>query len=210
MRTLKVQGKGSVSLPPDTVVFSFEILAEHKEYSTCHENLNRRVAELRQELGRCGIDRAEVKTSDYRIQVKNRYENGRSWHDGYTARHHIRVETPFSQENINRVLSTVGSGVSGTQIALSFTVNDKDAVRKLVLEDAVRKAKTNAETLAAAAGVRLGALVQMEYGWLEVRYSTGEYDCCCESGESYDPAPPNIDPEDVKAEDSVTLIYEIQ
>ena len=197
-------------MPPDTVVFSFEILAEHKEYSTCHENLNRRVAELRQELGRCGIDRAEVKTSDYRIQVKSRYENGRSWHDGYTARHHIRVETPFSQENINRVLSTVGSGVSGTQIALSFTVNDKDAVRKLVLEDAVRKAMTNAETLAAAAGVRLGALVQMEYGWLEVRYSTGEYDCCCESGESYDPAPPNIDPEDVKAEDSVTLIYEIQ
>ena len=83
-------------------------------------------------------------------------------------------------------------------------------MRKLVLEDAVRKAKTNAETLAAAAGVRLGALVQMDYGWLEVRFSTGEYDCCCESGEDNPMVPPDIEPEDVKAEDSVTLIYEIQ
>jgi uncharacterized protein YggE len=66
MRTLKVQGKASVALPPDTAVFSFGILAEHKEYNACHENLNRRVALLRQELADCGIERAEVKTTNYR------------------------------------------------------------------------------------------------------------------------------------------------
>ena len=76
MRTLKVQGKGSVSLPPDTAVFSFEILAEHKEYSACHENLNRRVAGLRQELVNCGIERAEVKTSDYRIRSRTAMKTG--------------------------------------------------------------------------------------------------------------------------------------
>ena len=210
MRVLKVQGKGSVSVPPDTAVFSFEILAEHKKYKACHENLNRRVALLRQELADCGIARTEVKTTNYRVHTKSRYENGRSWLDGYTGSHDVRVEAPFSQENVNRVLTAVGKGTSGAQISLSFTVKDADAVRKLVLEDAVRKAKANAETLAFAAGVRLGSLVQMDYGWVELRLSTEEYDCHCSADLAPSRSAPDIEPEDIRAEDTVTLVYEIE
>ena len=205
MRVLKVQGQGRVSLPPDTAVFSFGILAEHKEYNACHENLNRRVALLRQELADCRIERAEVKTTNYRIQTKSRYENGRSWLDGYTGSHDVRVEAPFNQENVNRVLTVVGKGTSGAQISLSFTIKDADAVRKLVLEEAVRKAKSNAEILSSAAGVRLGALDQIDYGWLEVRFSTRDYEC---GGQPMEIGP-DIEPEDIRAEDTVTLVYEI-
>jgi uncharacterized protein YggE len=101
----------------------------------------------------------------------------------------------------------VGKGTSGAQISLSFTIKDADAVRKLVLEDAVRKAKSNAETLATAAGVRLGSLVQMDYGWVEVRVTTDEY-LCAPCDDPLIPSP-DIEPGDVRAEDTVTLMYEI-
>jgi uncharacterized protein YggE len=37
------------------------------------------------------------------------------------------------------------------------------------MADTVRKATENARTLAEAAGVKLGRILQMDYGWSEVR-----------------------------------------
>lgn len=111
---------------------------------------------------------------------------------------------------LNRVLRHVAQGHSGAEIRLTFSVKDKDGLRKRVLAEAVRTAKENAEALAAAAGMTLGKLQQIDYGWAEVRIYDREASMLCE-GPS--PAPPayeaDIEPEDVVAEDKVTLVYEM-
>ena len=82
-------------------------------------------------------------------------------------------------------------------------------MRKKVLTQAVKTAKENAETLASAAGVNLGKLVRMHYGWAEVHIYDREASMVCEG-----PVMPDLDadiePEDVRAEDNVTLVYEIE
>ena len=105
----------------------------------------------------------------------------------------------------------VSQSNSGAEISLAFSVKDKDSLRKRALAEAVKTAKENAETLATAAGETLGKLQQIDYGWEEVRISNRVASMVCEG-----PAPStpmeyeaDIEPEDIIAEDNVTLVYEI-
>ena len=72
----------------------------------------------------------------------------------------------------------------------------------------MQTAKTNAQTLAAAAGVTLGSLQQIDYGWAEVRIYEQDANLSCPGPEAL-AAEADIDPQDVKAEDTVTLVYEV-
>jgi len=209
MRTIKVQGNGEASLPADTVRFTFQIQSERTIYGDCVEELNNRVDLLRADLAKCGIERNEVKTSGFNVTINQKYENGRYHFIGYKAWHGLFLEIPFSQTALNTALNTIASGNSNSSVSIAFSCNDKELLKKMVLEDAVHKARRNAEIMAAAAGVALGELLTMDYGWNEVRFYSGETDMvCCEAEEAFSPGP-DIEPDDIKAGDRVTLVYEI-
>ena len=209
MRVLKVQGKARVNVEPDIVTISFEVEAKAKGYADCIGKLNTRIEELRGNVAATGLARANLKTTAFSIRVDTRYEDGQHHFVGYRASHNLHIELPVDKEFLNRVLRQIAQGHSGAEIKLTFSVKDKDGLRKRVLAEAVRAAKENAAALAAAAGITLGTLQQIDYGWAEVRI----YDCeanmaCGEALPSEYEA--DIDPEDVGAEDSVTLVYEIE
>jgi len=83
-------------------------------------------------------------------------------------------------------------------------------LKKLVLANAVQNAKENAEVLAKSSGVTLGKLQHIDYGYTEIHISERYSDMICYdrviTDDMYDA---DIDPEDVVASDSVTLVYEI-
>jgi len=55
------------------------------------------------------------------------------------------------------------------EVRVSFELEDRDGFRQRLLAVAVEAAHRNAATIAAAAGVRLGPIAGIEYGWSEVR-----------------------------------------
>jgi hypothetical protein len=210
MRVLKVQGKGRVSIEPDLVTLSFEVETQAMDYEECLRGLNARAEDLRASMTAAGLDRAEMKTTAFAVRVETQYKDGQHLFGGYRASHNLHIEVPVDKALLNRVLRHVARGHSGAEIQLTFSVKDKAGLRKRVLAEAVRTARDNAETLAAAAGITLGTLQQIDYGWAEVRIYDREATMICES---LDPARPegeaDIEPEDVAAEDNVTLVYEI-
>jgi hypothetical protein len=122
----------------------------------------------------------------------------------------MKIELPVDKELLNRALRHITQGHSGAEIKLAFSVKDKDGLRKRVLMEAVRTAKGNAETLASAAGMSLGKLQQIDYGWAEVRIYDREASMVCQQPVAQMPEyEADIEPEDVAAEDNVTLVYEI-
>lgn len=210
MRILKVQGKGHVSVEPDLVTLSFEVDTTAKDYAECLRKLNEQTEDLRASMTAAGLGRAELKTSAFSVRVDTKYKDGQHLFVGYCASHNMKIELPADKELLNKALRSVAKGHSGAEIRLTFSVKDKDGLRKRVLAEAVRVAKENAVALTAAAGVTLGKLQQIDYGWAEVRIYDREANLACES------APPmssncdtDIEPEDVAAEDSVTLVYEM-
>ena len=209
MRSLKVQGKGRVSTEPDMVTLSFDVEVEVLDYEECLRALNTRAEDLRQSMVASGLDKTHLKTSSFSVRVKTQYKEDQYIFAGYSASHRMQIELPLDKALLNKVLRHVAQGHSGAEINLTFSVKDKDSLRKRVLTQAVQAAKENAETLASAAGLNLGKLMQMDYGWAEMRIYDREATFLCESMASPEDYNADIDPEDVSVEDNVTLVYEI-
>ena len=208
MRLLKVQGKGHVSVEPDLVTLSFDVSIQAKDYAQCLDALNARTEDLRKSMADSGLNRAQLKTSAFNVEVDNEYEKGRYTFVGYQASHRLSIELPVDCLLLNHVLRHISQGHSGAEIKLCFSVKDKNALHQRVLAQAVQTAKDNAQALAAAAGVALGNLQQIDYGWVEVRVYEQSAIMAC-AGPQAISSEPDIEPEDVKAEDTVTLVYEV-
>jgi uncharacterized protein YggE len=209
MRVIKVQGKGRVSLVPDIVTLSFAVETQNADYAQCINALNYRTDELRKSTAAAGLQIADLKTSNFAVRSTTRLSNGERIHAGYAATHTLSIEISTGKDLLNRLLRHISRSHSGAELTLSFSVKDKAAVRKQALAQAVQTAKGNAEILAAAAGVALGSLQQIDYGWAEVRIYDRTASMLCEDA----PSPvfaADIEPEDVVAEDTVTLVYEIR
>jgi uncharacterized protein YggE len=209
MRLLKVQGKGRVSTEPDMVTLSFDVESKARDYEESVRNLNLRTDDLRGSMSASGLDRARLKTTSFSVRVETQYKDGQHMFAGYIASHRLQIEIPMDKTLLNTVLRHIAQGHSGAEIRLEFSVEDRDALRKKVLAQAVQAAKENAETLAKAAGVTLGKLIQMDYGWAEVRIYDREASMFCGGPDAMLAYDAEIEPEDVAAEDSVTLAFEI-
>jgi len=208
MRTLKVQGKGHISVKPDIVRLSFNVKAENLDYGACLNALNEQVERLRQSIFASGLEITNLKTSSYDVRVMTEYEDEQRIFLGYSASHRMHIELPVDKDILNKVLSNIAQDYSGTEINISFSVKDKDSLRKKVLAGAVRTAMENAEIMASASGIKLGKIIQMSYGWSEVHIY--EHDFSIEAMRAEAPYfEANIEPEDISTSDVVTLVYEL-
>lgn len=99
--------------------------------------------------------------------------------------------------------------MSGTQanFSIQFEVRDQAGFREALLADAMRSARRNAEAIVSAAGCRLGKVQNIEYGWSEIRLCSMRHSV--DFGEPCAMASPDIEPEDVDAQDSVTVVWQL-
>jgi uncharacterized protein YggE len=210
MKTLKVQGKGEVSVTPDLCIYSVNVVAKNFVYATCYDVLNRMVDNLRGELLEAGVTAEQIKTTGYSITAVTSYSRELEKHvsDGYKGSHRVSVEVPLDKKLMDSVFTAMARSQSDQSISISFGVSDSEPARKQLLRNSVAVAKSNAETIAEAAGVTLGAIVSIDYGWSEVRfYDDTEYaPKCCEGAQ---PSPPFIEPDNINQTDTVTVVYEI-
>ncbi len=203
-RLIRVQGQATVHAPPDKVVLSFDVSATDSSYVRAVQVLNEKVEQLRTELGKVGMARSDLKTTGFGVETKYRIVKRQNIFDHYEASHGLAVHLPMDRELLNRVLVAAAQSASQPEFRLSFRVKDEVPLRQQALQQAVAAAKQNAEILARSAGVSLGSLLRIEYGWNEVRIeSEASYRLCDPS------AGPDITPSDISAQESVALVWEM-
>jgi uncharacterized protein len=208
-RVISVQGKGTATAEPDLVRLSFQINTLQMEYETAVTQLNERVDQLRRDVAEVGIDPKDLKTTSFDISPKQHWSSEEEEYLflGFEAEHDLHLEMPLEQDQLNRTLMQLAQSASGATFSIYFAVKDQDILRKQVLADAVVKAKENAQTLAQSAGVQLGEILRIDYGWTEVRFE--------ERVMSYDAAEmpcapmPDIEPAEMTASDNVTVVWKI-
>lgn len=210
MGLLKVEGRGRATAEPDTVEMSFEVQTQASKYTAAFEELNRRTESLRASLQSAGVERKDVKTTDFGVHTGTTGKRGDYLRDGYTASHTVRLTMPLERERLNQVLCAVSTGTSGAAVHMTYTVKDEEPLRRQAMEDAVRVAKANAERLAAAAGCKLVRLHQVDYGAVQVRIEHRHSELTLDHDMSPSGPTPDIDPADVAAVDRVILTYETE
>lgn len=214
---IRVTGTGRVSRRPDTVRISMSLADTDKEYEKAAGLSDERALRIRQALSALGFEKEEIKTTSFRVD--SRYENVQKdgvWREvfmGYEVRHDMALEFPYTNERLGEVLTALSSSGSRPEFHLAFTVKDPEEVREELMAGAVRDARRKAEVLAQAAGAALGELVSVRYGQggASLEIYPVSMDRALKAGAvgaSFSAAREMV-PEDIKAEDTAELVWEL-
>ncbi len=216
-RTITIQGIGKLSLKPDYTVISMSLRAVNEKYDTAMETAAQHLDTLQNALVRLGFAREDLKSS--RFNVSTEYDNERDKNGnykrifvGYVVTLQLKLEFDFNMERLAEVLVAIAGCIAQPELNVQFTVKDKEAVNAALLESACANARAKAKILAGASGVKLGALLSIDYSWGDrsldspTRY---EMDEACMLRASAAPSGMEITPEDIKVSDQVTFVWAI-
>lgn len=211
--TIAVRGVGQMSVAPDRAVISFDISSLDMDYARSVNALNERVAALRTRLEKAGIKASNLKTTRYGIdaqhETRGKDENRRNVFVGWLTRHHMRLELPLDRELLNKAFDVIASDGVLSSIKIGFEVSDQGTLRTKLLEDATRVATRNAEAIAAAAGCKLGRALKIKYDWSELRIGSMNYEVSDRLLVRGLRHTPDLEPDDLKAQDSVRILFEL-
>lgn len=218
MKTITVKGTGSVSVKPDYVVLSMSLETKNRDYETAMRKAADKIEHINKSLQSIGFEKESVKTTDF--DVRTNYESKKDplgnyyrVFEGYVINHRLKVSFDFDTKVLSQALGTIARCVAEPELSIAFTVKEPSAVNEALLKSAAENAKSKAEILCAASGVKLGELINIDYNWGELSiFSQTNYDMDADCMAAYRPEEPfslDIDPDDINAKDTVTFVWQI-
>ncbi len=218
-RTIRVTGKGQVSVKPDMTSVYVSLKGRHPDYGETLRKSSLDTERLRELLTGIGFERSDLKTTSFDVKVK--YErfwdkDKQDYEDvflGYEFNHHMKVEFESDNDRLGKILYALGSSHVEPRLSISFFVKDPEVVKNELLTAAVADSKKKALVLTQAAGVALKDVLNIDYSWGQIRLETRPVENVCyapledDESESYNL---NIEPDDIEASDTVTILWEIE
>lgn len=218
MRTIKVTGRGRLRLRPDMTVITMSLTGGSDDYADTLRRSSKDTERLREVLAGLGFDRGELKTLSFHVDTQfESYEERGVYKQrflGYQFFHTLKLEFLSDNELLGRVLYELGVCPVQPELQLSYTVRDREAAKNALLASAVSDARSKAEVLTQAAGLRLKELQSIDYSWgelnLEVRPMNRSLMMAKGAASAEEGYRLDIEPDDVEVSDTVTLIWEIE
>ena len=216
-RTIRVTGKGTLKVKPDLTRIIMDLDGTYEDYEETLKASTQDTECLKNEMEQLGFARTDLKTKSFDIDTKYesfKDQNGdyRKKFVGYEYKHTLKLE--FSSDNalLGKVLYSLANGAIRPEFRISYTVKDPESAKNELLALAVSDAQKKAEILSKAAGVSLFELQTIDYSWGEIEFATAPIgqlaeSCCLEDSSSYDV---DIEPDDIDASDTVTMVWSIK
>ncbi len=163
-RTLVVNGTGMVTLTPDIAYINIGV---HTESATAAEAVaanNTQTQQVVAGLKKAGIDAKDIRTMNFSIYPNTQYDpqTNRKLGTTYVVDNTVYV-TVRKLDNLGSLLdAAVQSGANNVN-SIQFDLADKTAATKQARDEAVKDAKTQAQELAASAGITLGNLQSVNF-----------------------------------------------
>lgn len=203
-----VTGEGKVTVVPDTAIVDLGITVNKSTVKEAQSEANTVITNITQSLRDLGIADKDVKTSNYSVYPQYDYQPGSANRiAGYQVNASITV-TVREIDKVNQVIDTATSKGANIVGGIQLTVDEKQ--QKELLQQAralaVAEAKDKANSLAGAAGITLGKVVNVvEAGPPEFpRPMMAKVDVGMGGGGT----PTQIQPGSTDITSSVTLFYE--
>ncbi|MDR3559380.1 MAG: SIMPL domain-containing protein [Candidatus Pacebacteria bacterium] len=164
---IMVMGEGKVSYQPDTATINLGMQINNTPTSDEAMNqLNTKIADIIAAVGKLGVQKDAITTSNYNVSPGYNYKDGSSTISGYNANETLAIKVEGADKNpdlvgkITAVAGTVGSNqVQGIDYSVSSLANLQQEARIKAIEDA----RTKAQALAQAAGIKkLGPVVSWQ------------------------------------------------
>ena len=219
-RTIRVTGKGNLSVKPDTVRLIMTMEGMKEEYDGALEESANMTEYLKQMFSELGFEREDIKTLSFNVSTE--YESyqakDKNWKrrfEGYKYVHRMKIEFPADNKQLGKVLYKLGHSTVSPEFRIEYTVAEPEKCKNELLTKAVTDAKAKADVLSKAAEVGLGEIMTIDYSWAEIDFVSRPMDnlmleeCCirsCEPDEAYDI---DINPDDIDVTDNVMVVWAI-
>lgn len=218
-KTIKITGKGKVSVKPDIIRLNMTMEESYKEYEVTLRQSSETTKILKELFVSLGFKNDDLKTRSFDINTK--YESykakDQSWKKrliGYTYTHHMFIEFDADTKKLGEILYALAHSVITPEISIEYTVSDPEKHKDKLLKNAIEDSKHKAEVLANAADVKLGDIVSIDYSWGEINFvSEPIQNFAFASAEKttgrvgYDI---DIEADDIDVTDTVTVIWNIK
>ena len=155
--TITARGVGRVTGVPDVLTISIGVETRAEEAAVALEENNTKTQALLDLLKGEGVAEADLQTEN--LSISPTYNDNGSRITGYQVTNSLRVtlrDLDRSGQIIDAAANAAGDAVRIN--GLSFSIDDTSDLYASARADAVRRARTQAEQLAEAAGVELGAV----------------------------------------------------
>ena len=203
-----VQGTGEATAVPDTALLNLGVNKESATVESAQKEVNGIINKITDDLKKLGVEEKNIKTTNYSVNPNYDYTSGSQKSNGYTVSANIEVRVkPI--EKANQAIDTATAD-GATQVGGVTFVVDDDTQKKL--EDqarlqAVEKAKEKAQSLANAAGIRLGRIVDVQES--NTGYPQPHLRTAGALAKTADTTPPtDLNPGENKVSVTITLSYE--
>lgn len=181
--TISVSGEGEVFAPADIGQFSFSVNAEGESASEAQEESGTKINDIIAYLKEQGIEDKDIKTQNYNLYPKWRYEErvcafnsycppGERVQDGFEATQSVTVRVRDTKM-AGAIVAGVGERGATNISGLNFTIDDVETLREEARALAIEDAKTKAQVLAEQLGVsvvRLASYYENGGGYPEPYY----------------------------------------
>ena len=155
---IQVSATGTTNMNPDMATVSAGVVTQGKTAREAMFGNATKMTRVFEELEAAGIEKKHITTSQLSLKPKYNYQNRKAPKiDGYEARNTVSAKT-YNLDDVGAMLDAlVKAGVNNIN-GVQFSIKDSKSARDKAREDAIREAREKAESMASAAGVKLGKL----------------------------------------------------
>ena len=209
--TVTVSASGTIKLVPDKATVYFGVTSQEATAELAQSKNSEAVQKVMDVLTERGIEDKSIRTTNYSMYPQYDYsEMGEQKIIGYVVYTNMSVQDQ-NIEDLGKLLSAcVAAGINNVD-NVSFLCSGYDEAYSQALTQAVEASRAKAETLAAAAGKKLGEAVTITEGWQDssARYEKGMNSFTMEAA-AMDTAGPAFQPGETEITANVTVTYSMK
>ena len=163
MPTLTINGVGSAQIAPDTAEVTIGVVTEAKDAAKAHADNAAQTARVQNAIKALGIAERDIQTTHYDFSpIYDVKDNGRSVTTGYTVTNAVAVKVR-NLDSVGKVIDAALANGANRVDSLEFSASDPSAAKNAALADAARDARSKADSIARALGVRIVRILNI-YG----------------------------------------------
>lgn len=157
-----VTGEAEIAVVPDTAEINLGVRVNRATVTEAQNEVNRVMSDLSTKITQLGVDKKDIRTTNYSVNPEYDYTNGSRGANGFTVSSTVSVQLQ-NFELVNQVIDLATSSGINEVNGITFTLSEQkeEQLKKEAREQAIQKAKASAEELSRLAGMKLGKIINV-------------------------------------------------
>jgi uncharacterized protein len=202
-----VNGTGEVTAIPDTALLTLGVNKQATSVEDAKNQVNQIINKITADIKALGVNVKDIKTTNYSVNPNYDYSGGRQSSNGYTVDANIEIKvSPIDKANNAIDVATKDGATQVGNVQFVLADDEQQKLEDQARSEAIKNAKTKAQSIANAAGLHLGRIVNIQEGAGSpppLMYAAG-----ADLKQAAGSEPTQLNPGENKVSVSVTLSYE--